>query len=385
MSLLSHFIKNPDRPEDPETRRQYGTFAGVVGILANVLLFGAKFAVGTLAKSVAITADAFNNLSDAGSSAVTLFGFHLSAKPADKDHPFGHGRIEYISGMIVSFLILLVGYELFSDSITKIFHPEALRTDLWAVIVLGISIFGKLALGLFFRTIGKKIDSSSLKASMTDCISDAIGTAAVLVSVAVNLLSGYNIDAYVGILISIIVLLAGIKSLKEIADHLLGQPPTKEFTDAVRQKILAYEGIIGIHDLIVHNYGPNRCLVSLHAEVPADCDVLVCHDLIDTIEKEVGQEMGLSLVIHSDPIVINEQTTHWFRTTKALLREIHPSLTLHDFRMVPGNTHSNLIFDVLLPFDFPLSSEEIKRQLDEKLHALAPNYNTVITFDRSFV
>lgn len=384
--LTQRFIKNADNTSDPLVRAQYGALAGGVGIIVNVLLFGMKFFIGSFTNSIAITADAFNNLSDAGSSVVTLVGFHMSNKPADKEHPFGHGRIEYISGMVIAFLILLVGFQLFMNSVEKIFHPEEVQTNLWAVAVLIVSMAAKLLLGLFYRGIGKKIHSASLKAAMTDSISDVAATGAVLISVLIFLFSGFNADGIMGAIVAVIVFIAGIKALIETLNPLLGQAPDHKMVMAIKEKVLSYDGVLGLHDLIVHNYGPGHWLASLHVEVSADEDILKSHDLIDTIEHEVGEAMDISVVIHMDPIVTSdEQMSEVREQVAAIIREVDERLSFHDFRMVAGITHTNLIFDVLVPYNFSMSTTDIKTAIIAKIKNLSPSYYAVITIDKSYV
>ncbi len=385
-SPVSLFIKNAEDISDPNVRAQYGVFSGVVGILVNLILFAAKFVAGSLANSIAITADAFNNLSDAGSSVVTLVGFRMSSKPADKEHPFGHGRIEYISGLIVSFLILLVGFELFTSSVEKIIHPEEIQSSAWAIAVLIISIFGKLLLGLFYRRIGGKINSASLKASMTDSISDVCATAAVLISVVIFTLTSWNIDGVMGAIVAVFVFIAGIKACIETLNPLLGQAPDPHLVQRIKDGIMSYSGVLGFHDLIVHNYGPGHFLASVHVEVPAEADILQSHTLIDQIERELGESLDISIVIHMDPIVTNDERVDIAqKKVAAALRDIDAKLTFHDFRAVVCSDHMNVIFDVVVPFQYPIKDSVLKKMIVSHIRELYPEYCAVVTIDKSFI
>ena len=385
-SIWNCWIKNADDLENPQVRTQYGVLASVFGILGNVVLFAGKLIAGMISGSIAVMADAFNNLSDAGSSLVTMIGFRMAGKPADREHPFGHGRIEYISGLVVSFVILMVGFELFSGAIEKIFSPSELNSSALTVGILIASVLGKLGMGLLFRVIGKKIQSPSLMATMTDCISDAISTTAVLVSILIGQQFGVNLDGWFGAAVAILVFVAGLKTLKSTMDPLLGQAPDAELVQELQKQVLLYDGILGVHDLMVHNYGPKQFLASLHAEVSVESDMRVCHDLIDRIEKEVGEKLGVRLVIHMDPIETeNERVNECRRMVSRILRSIDPSLTMHDFRMVDGPSHTNLIFDVLVPFRVQEKREVLQQKIQEEVWKEDRRYFTVVTFDTSFI
>ena len=386
--LLSRiFIKNHRNTSDVRVRSAYGTLVSMVGIILNVILFAAKFLVGTLFGSVSITADAVNNLSDAGSQIISLVSFRISAKPADREHPFGHARIEYVTSMIVSFLILLIGIELLKESVSKILSPAPPERSWVAVAVLGGSILVKLWLGLFNKQIGKRIDSSVMRATATDCLSDALSTTAVLISSLILLLFPtvtLNLDAYMGVIVAVLILVAGLKILNETKNSILGEAPDDEIVEMINNTVAKYEGAIGIHDLIVHNYGPGHVIAALHIEVDGKVDIFVSHDMIDNIERDLRKNCGIEATIHMDPVVTDdERVNHLKPLVQAAVAEIDPSLRIHDFRFVEGATHTNLIFDVAVPFEIKASDAEIKRQIADKISRIDPTYFTVVTVDRS--
>lgn len=382
---LCRLIPGADHPESLRVRERCGAFAGVVGIFCNLLLFAAKLIVGTLAKSIAITADAFNNLSDAGSSVVTVVGFKMSGKPADKEHPFGHGRIEYIAGVVIAFVILMVGFELFTSSISKIFAPEEMQSGTAAIVVLVLSMTVKLLMGLFYRSVGKQIGSTSLMAAMTDSISDVAATGGVLLSVIVFQLFHLNVDGYMGAAVAVFVFIAGIKTLKDTLGPLLGQAPDADLVRSIREKVLSYEGVIGVHDMLVHNYGPNRWQASLHAEVSAGEDILKSHDLIDTIERDLECELNVHTVIHMDPVETdNERVTELREMVRGIIAGIDPRLSFHDFRIVDGPSHTNLIFDLLVPYGLYEKREGLEEEIERKVKAEDERYYAVMTVDTSF-
>ena len=367
-------------------RQQYGTAVSITGILLNLLLFGGKFAVGVLFGSVAIRADAINNLSDAGSQLISLISFRISAKPADREHPFGHARIEYVASMTVSFLILVIGVELLKESVTKIFSPAPPERTWIAVFVLTGSILVKLFMAVLNRTVGKKIDSPVMMATAADSLSDVLSTAAVLLSVLLPLLIPaftFNIDAFMGVFVAILILVAGWKLLMDAKNAILGGPPPLETVTQINRILAEYPGVLGVHDLTVHNYGPGHIIVTLHAEVDGKKDVFETHDMIDTIEKRLCRECGILATIHMDPIVTDDEAVNRLRdTVQAEVREVDPTLSIHDFRFVAGPTHSNLIFDVVAPFECALSNDEIRRAVSSRLSRLDPSFFTVITVDR---
>ena len=387
ISLLSRwFIRDRDNVSDPTVRRAYGQLCGLAGIGLNVLLFIGKFLAGTISGSIAITADAFNNLSDAGSSVITLLGFRLAGRKPDPEHPFGHGRIEYISGLIVSGLILLMGVELAKTSFDKILHPEAVDFSVIAIIILVVSIAVKLYMGMYNRQIGKKINSAAMAATAADCVSDSISTSAVLVAMLVAKFTGLMIDGYVGMVVAILILISGIKAAKETIAPLLGQAPEPEFVNEIEKIVMAHNPICGIHDLVVHDYGPGRVMISLHAEVPASGDILELHDVIDNAEAALRRELNCEAVIHMDPIAADDEAVAAMRRAVAEeIRKIDEIITIHDFRMVQGPTHTNLIFDAVVPFSFCLSDDELKAEIDRHITEKFDHCYAVVKIDKSYV
>ena len=383
ISLLAKFFSLDDAP-DP--RSAYGTLCGAVGIALNLVLFAFKFLAGLLSGSIAITADAMNNLSDAGSSLVTLLGFRLAGQKPDPHHPFGHGRIEYLSGLAVAMFILFMGFELGKSSLGKILHPSAVVSSPLVVLILCVSIAVKLYMWYYNRAIGKRLNSAAMEATAADSFNDSLATAAVLFATLVGHFTGAMIDGWCGALVAVFILWSGVNAARDTIDPLLGTPPTQEFVDGVEQLVMSYPDILGIHDLIVHDYGPGRCMVSLHAEVDAGGDVLVLHDEIDNIERHLQTELHCQAVIHMDPVVTDDKEVFAAKqAVTALVRNIAPEISLHDFRMVTGPTHTNVIFDVVVPFGFPLSDEALTTQIQSQVRALDGNYFAVITVDKSYV
>lgn len=387
ISLLSRwFIRDRDNVSDPSVRRAYGQLCGLTGIGLNILLFIGKFLAGTISGSIAVTADAFNNLSDAGSSVITLLGFRLAGRKPDPEHPFGHGRIEYISGLIVSGLILLMGVELAKTSFEKILHPEAVDFSVIAIVILVVSIAVKLYMGMYNRQIGKKINSAAMAATAADCVSDSISTSAVLVAMLVAKFTGLMIDGYVGMVVAVLILISGIKAAKETIAPLLGQAPEPEFVKQIEEIVMAHEPICGIHDLVVHDYGPGRVMISLHAEVPASGDILELHDVIDNAEAALRKELSCEAVIHMDPIVTDDGVTAELRAKVAeMVKSIDERMTIHDFRMVPGNTHTNLIFDAVVPHDIGISNQEVGDRIRQMVKDMDGNYFAVVLVEYSYV
>lgn len=387
ITLLSRLlIKNYKNYSSPTVRLRYGVLCGAVGICFNILLFTGKILAGTLTGSIGITADAFNNLSDAGSASIALIGFRLSEQKADKEHPFGHGRFEYIAGLIVSMVILIMGFELAKTSVTKIITPELVTFSILAVCVLAASILIKLYMFLYNRRIGKKIDSPTMRATAMDSFSDVTATSVVLLSMLISKWTGWNIDGWAGLAVALFILYTGVRAAMETISPLLGQPPELEFVEKIEQIVLSQEGIIGMHDLVVHDYGPGRVMVSLHAEVPADGNLIHLHDTVDNTEKILNRECGCEAVIHMDPIAVNDKETDRLHDeAKLLLSELDPQLSLHDFRVVPGPTHTNLVFDVVVPFGFRLTDDEVRKSISERVHELEGNCYTVIQIDKSIV
>ena len=384
ITLLARlFIK--EKSDETRIRRAYGVLCGAVGICLNVLLFAGKFFAGLLSGSIAITADAFNNLSDAGSSFVTLMGFHLAGQKPDADHPFGHGRLEYLSGLVVSMLIILMGVELGKSSVGKILHPEPVDSGALVVVILCASIAVKLYMFFYNRRLGKKLGSTAMEATAMDSLSDSVATSAVLLATLVGRFTDLMIDGWCGLLVTVFILWSGISAAKETLDPLLGTPPTAELVDRIRSLVLAHKGIIGIHDLIVHDYGPGRMMISLHAEVSASGDVLELHDEIDNVENELREKLGCDAVIHMDPIVTDDGVTEETRQRVAsLVHCIDDAISIHDFRMVKGPTHTNVIFDAVVPFGFRLNDEEVAKKIRTAVRALDGNYYAVVKVERSY-
>lgn len=387
IALLSKiFIKDASNVQQPSVRQAYGILCGAVGIFLNLCLFAGKFIAGAVSNSIAITADAFNNLSDAGSSIITLIGFHMAGQKPDPDHPFGHGRIEYISGLLVSILIILMGFELLKSSFTKIIHPEDLAFSPVIIVILAASILVKCYMYFYNRQIGKRINSAAMSATAADSLSDSISTAVVLASTLTAHFSGLAIDGWCGLAVGLFICYSGFNAAKDTISPLLGQAPDREFVQQVNDIVMAHEGVLGIHDLIVHNYGPGRVLISLHAEVPADGNILTLHDMIDTIEHELRSTLSCHAVIHMDPICVNDELTERLKKmVKGYLSEISDTLTMHDFRIVAGPTHTNLIFDVVTPYDFAMPDEELIKLISDKIHTGNPQYFAVIDVDKQMV
>ncbi|MBP3451171.1 MAG: cation transporter [Agathobacter sp.] len=374
----------------PDKKRSaYGKLCGTVGIVLNILLFIGKFVAGWISNSIAITADAFNNLSDAGSSLVTLIGFKLAEQKPDSDHPFGHGRMEYLSGLIVSAVILMMGFELVKDSIDKIIHPTGVDFSVVVLVILVASIIGKCYMALFNYKYGKRFESSTLKATAVDSLSDCISTTVVLIATVIGYYTDVQIDGFCGIAVGILIFVAGINAAKETLSPLLGEAPDPEFVNEIEEIVLNFdkESVVGIHDLIVHDYGPGRRIISLHAEVPAEGDILLLHDVIDNLEMKLRDDLGCLTTIHMDPVVTkDERVTELKARCVELVKGIGESLSLHDFRVVFGETHTNLIFDVVVPFEFYLSDTETTKLIQEKVwEHFGKNYFVVITIDKPAV
>ncbi|MBO5052498.1 MAG: cation transporter [Clostridia bacterium] len=384
--LIRLFVRDHQNTADPAVRLRYGTMVSVVSIICNLFLSAGKFAFGLLLGSIALTADGVNNLSDAGSAIVSLVSFRIAAKPADRDHPFGHARIEYVASMIVSFLVLLVGVELLTTSVDKILHPTAPddRYLLASIILLSASILVKLWMGLLNRRVGKKIDSAVMRAAATDSLTDCISTLAVLVStVLYATLSWDFLDGWFGLFVAILILVAGCRILNETKNSILGERPVEETVNAIRRVVGEYPEALGVHDLIVHDYGPGHVIASLHVEVDSKRDALETHDSIDNIERRICAELGIQCTIHTDPIVVGDPEVDRLHLAVAKIAgEIDERLRVHDFRFVRGTTHSNLIFDIAAPFECPLTDEEIKTAVTARVRAIDPHYCTVITLDR---
>ena len=382
--LIRRFVPDWQQVQRTDVRERYGTLAAAVGILSNIFLCIIKGLIGLFSGSIAVTADAVNNLSDAGSSVITLLAFKIAGKPADEEHPYGHARMEYISGMAVSFIIILLGLELMGSSFEKILHPEEVGVSALTYLVPIVSIAPKLWQGMFNRSLGKRISSEPLQATAADSLNDVFSTGAVLLSTLVYQFTAIPIDGWVGMLVAIFITVSGVKLIMETGSPLLGQAPDPQMVRELEEKITAYDGVIGIHDLQVHNYGPGRVFATVHAEVPANRDILVSHDIIDNIEREVGHEMNLNLVIHMDPVVTDDERLNQLHAqVQQIVAGIDSNLSMHDFRAVFGPTHTNLVFDVVVPPGFSLSDSELSRRIEQQVQTLG-SYFCVITVDHNY-
>lgn len=381
--ILRIFVRDHKNTEDPAVRDKCGRVAGAVGIVTNFLLFLMKIIVGTVFHSVSVTADAVNNLTDSGSSVVTLIGFKMASKPADEKHPFGHARIEYLSGVIVSFIVIFLGLQLGMSSIEKILTPEENALTPVALVVLVISILAKLWQCLFYRKVGRMIKSESVEATSKDSRNDVIATSVVLLGAVITMLTGVNLDGYMGAAVALFIVFSGVQLTISTADPLLGQAPEGELVQTITEKMLSYPGIIGMHDLAVHNYGVGRCFASAHCEVDAKNDILVSHDLIDNIERDFSRDLGIHMVIHLDPVIVGDaRTDALHRKVQSLVTALYPTVTIHDFRVIWGVTHSNIVFDAAVPFSVKDSDTVITQKLEAEIQKLDPDYRTVITIDR---
>lgn len=387
IALLSKiFIKDRDKLSVAELRGKYGVLCGVFGIFLNLLLFAGKLIAGLLSGAISIVADAFNNLSDAGSSLITLLGFRLAAQKPDSDHPFGHGRIEYISGLLVSILIILVGFELGKSSIEKIISPEPIVFSVTSILILVVSVLVKLYMALYNHRIGKKIASPAMHATSIDSFSDALATTVVLICMLISRQIDIQIDAWCGLAVSAFILFSGFRAAGETVSPLLGQPPSDELVKQIEDIVRSHPYVCGIHDLVVHDYGPGRLMISLHAEVPANIDILKVHDSIDNAEKQLRGKLQCDAVIHMDPIETDDALTSDVREKiLALVKQIDESVTIHDFRMVSGETHTNVIFDVVIPFAVDISDKEAIFRICKMVRSLDERYFAVINIDRSCV
>lgn len=384
--LIKTFVKNYSDTKNREVRQNYGYLSGFTGVVANILLFLLKIFIGIYVNSIAVIADAFNNLSDVASSIVTIFGFKISGKPADKEHPFGHGRFEYIAAMVVSFMVLLVGFEFVKSSINRIMNPEALSFDVLTFALLAASILVKIWLSVFNRNIGKAIGSKVMQATAFDSLSDVIATSVVVLSLAASKWVKSPIDGYIGLAVSVFILYNGYNLIKDTLNPLLGDAPNQDLVKAIMDKILSYKQIIGIHDLIVHNYGPGRVVASIHAEIPCSMDMMEAHDVIDQAEKEISGELGIHLVIHMDPINMDDEIVQKAQLQVMKILEYFPeTLSIHDFRVVGGEKHMNLVFDMVVPYDFVEKDEhKLIEEVKEAIKKRHPKYDAIITIDRQY-
>ena len=381
--LIRRFVRGPDNTADPDVRYAYGRLAGGAGIAANILLFAVKLLAGILAGSLSIIADGFNNLSDAGSSVVTLIGFKLSSAPPDEKHPFGHGRMEYLSALAVAAMIMIAGFELFTSAIDKILHPTPTEVNLLTLVILAAAIAVKLWMALFFRRVGERIDSESLKASAADSRNDVLCTGVVFVTSLLSLWLPVSIDGYVGVAVALFVLWAGFSVMRETVSPLLGQAPEEALVADVKRTVMAYDGVVGVHDLMIHNYGPGRMVMSLHAEVPCQADILQSHDLIDRIERDMQEKYRAVVCIHMDPVDFDNPEVARLRAMVAMqVAEMDEGMTIHDFRVVFGQSHTNLIFDLVVPFgkDENAAAAELSRRVQTQ----DPTLFTVITVEHAY-
>ena len=384
--LVRHFVRDYQQVQDPAVRERYGVLSGGVGIFLNLLLSLGKFFAGVVTGSIAVTADAFNNLSDAGSSVVTLVGFKLAGQKADDGHPFGHGRIEYLAGLLVSLLILMVGVELGKTSIEKIIQPEEVAFSILSVGILVCSILIKLWMSLFNRKLGKRIHSAAMQATATDSLSDVVATSAVLAGTLIGHFAHVSIDGWIGVVVAVFILRAGWGAAKDTLNPLLGTAPDPELVKAIQQLVLSHEQVVGMHDLVIHDYGPGRRMCSFHAEVPEGDDIMEAHDAIDHIEREIQEKFGIETTAHMDPIATGDSEVARLREQMSeLVREIDQDMSIHDFRLTRGPRHSNLIFDVVVPHRCRLSDEEIRRRITEAAEQVVPGCYVVIQLDRSYV
>ena len=384
--LVRHFVRDYQQVQDPAVRERYGVLSGGVGIFLNLLLSLGKFFAGVVTGSIAVTADAFNNLSDAGSSVVTLVGFKLAGQKADDGHPFGHGRIEYLAGLLVSLLILMVGVELGKTSIEKIVQPEEVAFSILSVGILVCSILIKLWMSLFNRKLGGRIHSAAMQATATDSLSDVVATSAVLAGTLIGHFAHVSIDGWIGVVVAVFILRAGWGAAKDTLNPLLGTAPDPELVKAIQQLVLSHEQVVGMHDLVIHDYGPGRRMCSFHAEVPEGDDIMEAHDAIDHIEREIQEKFGIETTAHMDPIATGDGEVVRLREQMSeLVREINQDMSIHDFRLTRGPRHSNLIFDVVVPHRCRLSDEEIRRRITEAAEQVVPGCYVVLQLDRSYV
>ena len=384
--LVRHFVRDYQQVQDPAVRERYGVLSGGVGIFLNLLLSLGKFFAGVVTGSIAVTADAFNNLSDAGSSVVTLVGFKLAGQKADDGHPFGHGRIEYLAGLLVSLLILMVGVELGKTSIEKILQPEEVAFSLLSVGILICSILVKLWMSLFNRKLGRRIHSAAMQATATDSLSDVVATSAVLAGTLIGHFAHVSIDGWIGVVVAVFILRAGWGAAKDTLNPLLGPAPDPELVKAIQQLVLSHEQVVGMHDLVIHDYGPGRRMCSFHAEVPEGNDIMEAHDAIDHIEREIQEKFGIETTAHMDPIATGDsEVTRLRDQMRDLVREIDPDISIHDFRLTRGPRHTNLIFDVVVPHRCRLNDEEIRKRVTQAAGQVVPDCYVVLQLDRSYV
>jgi cation diffusion facilitator family transporter len=384
--IIKKFIKDYENINDQKVRESYGITASVTGIIANFFLSAGKIVTGILFNSISVTADGINNLSDGASSVITLIGFKISGKPADHDHPFGHARMEYLTGLVLGIAVILAGIELIKSSFGKIMNPSKTIFSTEMIMVLVLSVLIKLWLSLFYKKLGDRISSATLKASSTDSRNDVISTLVVLLSLFITEITGFEVDGYAGVLVALFILYSGYDILRDILNPLLGEMPDEKLVEAIENKLISYEGIINIHDLVVHNYGPNRYFATVHAEVDAKENILRSHDLIDNIERDFAREMDINLVIHLDPIITDDEEINELRSmTEEKVKSVDERLSMHDFRVVKGETHTNLIFDVVVPVGYEIKSSELVNLIEKEIKKEDERYFAVVTIDKNYV
>lgn len=383
--LVKIFIRDSENVNNPQVRAAYGTLGSITGIITNIFLAVIKYIAGVLSGSISVTADAINNLSDAGSSIISLIGVKLSAKPADKDHPYGHGRVEYIAAFGVAFLVLLMGVELFKSSVEKIVNPLPVTFSWISLCIMLFSILAKLWLGFFNKRLGEKINSAPMIAVMKDSFSDCLATGVAAIAIIVSAFSRISIDGYLGVIVAVFIFAAGFNILKDTIGSLLGKPADKEFVDEITNRLLSYNKIVGVHDLIIHDYGPGRKFASAHAEVPSNEDIMEIHDIIDLAERDIYNEFGLVISIHMDPIAVDDEKINALRKmTAQLVNEMSEEMSIHDFRVVDGPSYTNLIFDLIVPHKYELTNDQVKKEIEDKLSKIDERYFAVITVEHSF-
>jgi len=386
--LLKCFIKNYKEVSDKKVRNAYGFLASIVGMLSNTLLFLIKLFVGILSNSVSVTADAFNNLSDFASSLITMIGFKMASKPADKEHPFGHGRIEYLSALVVAFMVMLVGFQFIKTSYDRIVHPTKIVFQTIPFLLIILSILIKIWLGKFNNYMGKSINSSALQASSFDAYSDVITSSCVAISLVISKFTNIPIDGYIGILVSLFILYSGFSLIKDTLDPILGESPNPELVKEINKGVLNYDYITGVHDLVIHNYGPGKFMATIHAEVPQDISIVTIHEIIDKAEKELSKKLGIILVIHMDPINTDNKEVNFTKQELIKMLKKYPYIkSIHDFRMVGHDTKKNLIFDIVIDYSEKLTNEfikEVKDNINKDIKTLHPDYNAIITIDQDF-
>jgi cation diffusion facilitator family transporter len=386
--MVNIFIKDSSNVKDEKVRNSYGVFGGIVGISVNVLLFIIKFSVGLIVSSIAVMADAFNNLSDAASSLITILGFKLSSKPADREHPFGHGRIEYLSALIVAFMVMLVGVQFIKSSFERIVNPAPVTFDLIPFILLFVSIFLKVVLSRFNKFVGEKIDSSALKAASVDALGDVFTSTCVVISFAAANFTSFPVDGYIGMAVALFIVYSGFSLVKDTISPLLGEAPDPELVNSIKEMVLTYDNILGTHDLIIHNYGPGKCMASIHAEIPSDISVVTIHEIIDKAEREISTALKIYLVIHIDPIcVIEGEVKEAYDEILSIINNYDYVESIHDFRVVGEGEVKNLIFDIVIepPKDFNVTDDELIQKISDGVKKYHPSYNCIITIDKHYV